>query len=91
MIWAEGPTTHAVPGTLEHFLIERYFLYSQDADHQLYRAQVHHQPYPIQRAEVSHLDETLIWAAGMKRPGGVGGLRHYASEVNVKVYPLERV
>jgi uncharacterized protein YqjF (DUF2071 family) len=87
---AEGAITHAAPGTLEHFLMERYILYTQDADHELYRARVHHQPYPIQRAEVPLLDETLIWAAGLKRPEGVG-LRHYASEVNVKVYPLQKV
>lgn len=88
---AEGAVTHASPDTLEHFLLERYILYSQDSGHELYRARVHHQPYPVRRAEVSHLDETLVWAAGVRRPGGVGSLRHYASEVNVKVYPLEKI
>ena len=44
--------------------------------------------YPVQCAEVLELDETLIWAAGVKRHDAVG-LRHYAREVNVKVYPLE--
>jgi hypothetical protein len=34
------------------------------------------------------LDETLIWAAGIRRSDG-HPLRHYAREVNVKVYPLE--
>ncbi|HUR83222.1 MAG TPA: DUF2071 domain-containing protein [Thermoanaerobaculia bacterium] len=86
----EGPVMHAVPGTIEHFLCERYILYAQDDDRKLHRARVHHQPYPLQRAEVSRLDETLVWAAGMRRAEGVG-LRHYAREVNVKVYALERV
>ena len=86
----EGPATAAAPGTLEHFLVERYILYSQDEAQRLYRARVHHQPYPVQRAEVLELDETLIWAAGVKRHDGVG-IRHYAREVNVKVYPLEDV
>ncbi len=85
----EGPVTHAAPGTLEHFLMERYILYTQDAGHELYRARIHHQPYPIQRADVPLLDETLVWAAGLRRPGGAA-LRHYASAVSVKVYPLER-
>jgi uncharacterized protein YqjF (DUF2071 family) len=87
---ADDPVTHAVPGTIEHFLCERYILYAQDDDRQLHRARVHHQPYPLQRAEVSQLDETLVWAAGLRRAEGVG-LRHYAREVNVKVYPLESV
>jgi uncharacterized protein YqjF (DUF2071 family) len=85
----EGPAKPAAPGTLEHFLVERYVLYAEH-EHQLYRARVHHQPYPVQRAEVLALDETLIWAAGVKRAENVD-LRHYAREVNVKVYPLEKV
>lgn len=84
----EGPSFHATPGTLEHFLAERYILYAEH-EHQLYRARVHHQPYPLQRAEVPELDETLLWAAGVKR-GGEAPLRHYAREVNVKVYPPEK-
>jgi uncharacterized protein YqjF (DUF2071 family) len=86
----EGPVQPAAPGTIEHFLIERYILYAQDADRQLYRARVHHQPYPVQKAEVLALDETLIWAAGVKRAENVD-LWHYAREVNVKVYLLEKV
>ena len=85
----EGPAKPASPGTLEHFLVERYILYAED-DHQLYRARVHHQAYPVQRAEVLAFDETLVWAAGVKRAENVD-LRHYAREVNVKVYPLEKV
>jgi uncharacterized protein YqjF (DUF2071 family) len=85
----EGPATAAAPGTLEHFLIERYVLYAEDEQRQLHRARVHHQPYPVQRAEVTALEETLIWAAGIRRPE-LPAYRHYASEVNVKVYPLER-
>ena len=84
----ESPATAASPGTLEHFLIERYILYAEDEQRAVHRARVHHQPYPVQRADVLELDETLIWAAGVKRHDGIG-LRHYAREVNVKVYPLE--
>jgi uncharacterized protein YqjF (DUF2071 family) len=86
----EGITTTAAPGSLEHFLIERYILYSADDDHNLYRARVHHQPYPIQRADLLELDETLIWAAGIRRSED-HPLRHYAREVNVKIYPIEKL
>jgi uncharacterized protein YqjF (DUF2071 family) len=85
----EGIVTHAAPGTIEHFLIERYILYTTDEKHHLHRARVHHQPYPIQRAEVLELEETLVWAAGVRR-SEAQPMRHYASEVNVKVYALER-
>jgi len=86
----EGIVNTATPGTLEFFLVERYILYAVDHSHQLYRAHVHHQPYPLQRADLLELDETLVRAAGIKRPEGAP-LRHYASEVNVKVYGLEKV
>lgn len=86
----EGPVQAAAPGTIEHFLIERYILYAQDEERQLYRARVHHEPYPVQKAEVLALDETLVWAAGLRRSEGVE-LRHYAREVRVKIFGLERV
>jgi uncharacterized protein YqjF (DUF2071 family) len=85
----DGIVTHATPGTLEHFLLERYVLYSTDDDHQLYRARVHHAPYPMQRAELLEMKETLIWAAGIRRSESLP-LRHYASEVSVKIYPPEK-
>jgi len=36
------------------------------------------------------LEETLVWAAGIRRGDSIP-MRHYAREVNVKVYALERV
>jgi uncharacterized protein YqjF (DUF2071 family) len=86
----EGIVTTAVPGSLEHFLIERYILYSADGGHRLHRARIHHQAYPIQRADLLELDETLVWAAGIRR-AEAHPLRHYARQVNVKIYPIERL
>jgi len=85
----EGPVAAAPPGTIEHFLVERYLLYSMDEHHQLYRARVHHEPYPIQRAEVLEMEETLIWAAGIRRASSVA-LRHYARGVSVGIDSLEK-
>jgi uncharacterized protein YqjF (DUF2071 family) len=85
----EGPVQPAQPGSLDHFLCERYILYAQDEQHTLYRARVHHQPYPLQRADLLGLEETLVWASGIRREDSVP-MRHYAREVNVKVYGLEK-
>ena len=84
----DGIVTEAEPGTLEHFLIERYFLYTADEEQRLYRARVHHRPYPLQRADVRDFEESAIWAAGLRRSQW-NPLRHYAREVSVKVYGLE--
>lgn len=86
----EGPASPASIGSFEHFLVERYILYSEDGQKRLHRARVHHQPYPLQRAEVMNADETLVWAAGIRR-SDAAPIRHYAREVNVKVYGLESV
>lgn len=83
----EGPSFHATPGTMEHFLIERYILYANEGS-VLYRARVHHAPYSVTRAEVADLDETIIWASGVRR-SGVAPLAHYSPGVEVKIYPLE--
>jgi uncharacterized protein YqjF (DUF2071 family) len=84
-----GPVTHAVPGTLEHFLLERYVLYAADGP-RLFQARVHHQPYPVQAAAVDGLEEDLLAAAGIRRPAS-SPLAHYASEVDVEVFPLRPV
>lgn len=80
----EGPFTRAPIGTLDHFLVERYVLYAMDKSRQLHRARVHHEPYPIQRAEVLELEETLVWAAGIRKGEPIGP-RHYVREVSVKI------
>ncbi len=81
-----GTPAPAIAGTLEHFLIERYILYST-ARGRLYSGRVHHAPYPVQSATVSALEESLLAAAGITRPAAAP-LAHYASEVRVRIYPL---
>ena len=66
-----GPATGpARPATLEHFLVERYLLYAETRRGQLYSARVHHRPYPLHRAELADLRETVVAAAGLPQPAG---------------------
>jgi hypothetical protein len=61
----------AAPGTLEHFLIERYLLYTDWRPAGLMVGQVHHHPYPLRRAELLRLDcETLARSLGLPPPTG---------------------
>jgi uncharacterized protein len=82
-----GEPRAATPGTLEHFLAERYFLYAQKRDGTLRRGQVHHPPYPLQAAELTAWDESLLAAAGLSRPAGTP-LAHFAAGVDVAVFGL---
>jgi len=86
---AEGAVAAPVPGSLEAFLLNRYLLYAEE-DHVLYRARIHHAPARVQKAEVDELDETLVWAAGVRRGEGAP-LYHYVRSIeDVKVYAPER-
>ncbi|AGA31392.1 YqjF family protein [Singulisphaera acidiphila] len=82
----KGPIAPATAGTLEHFLAERYLLYASHRG-RLYRGQVHHTPYPLQSADVTTLEESLLSAAGLPRPD-VPPLAHFSQGVCVEVFPL---
>ena len=73
----------AAPGSLEHFLIERYVLYAWTGS-RLLRGRVRHEPYPVQDAELDGLEERLFAAAGLTRPTG-DPLAHYARGVSVDI------
>jgi uncharacterized protein YqjF (DUF2071 family) len=83
-----GPVAPAESGTLEHFLAERYLLYAAHRG-RLFRGQVHHSPYPLQAADVTVLDESLLSAAGILRPD-VPPIAHFSRGVRVEVFPLTR-
>jgi len=85
---AEMPT--AAPGTLEFFLVERYCLYAHGAG-QMWRGTVHHQPYPLCRAEVTRWSDELLGLNGFVSPGRDPDHVVMSRGVDVTVYPLGRV
>lgn len=48
----EGALFHLEPGSLEHFLTERYCLYTEDGG-RAYRADIHHPSWDLQRGEAA--------------------------------------
>ncbi len=56
------------PGSLQHFLVERYVLYAMTPRGRLLRARVHHAPYHVRHARVLELRESLVRADGLERP-----------------------
>ena len=79
----------ASPGSLEFFLTERYCL---DAAHngKLFRARVHHRPWPLQTAELVSLNSTMVESHGLATPPG-DPLLHYCEELSVEIWPLKDV
>ncbi len=77
------------PGSLEFFLTERYCLYSAH-DSNLYRARIHHLPWPLQKAELVSLNSSMIESHGLLTPQG-DPLLHYCEELSVDIWPLKKI
>jgi uncharacterized protein len=67
---ASGPEFRAAPGSLEHWLTERYRLYAVDAAGRPVAGDIHHAPWPLQPARAQIDVETLAAAAGLPRLAG---------------------
>ena len=60
-----GERFRAQPGTLEHFLTERYCLYHVSRREEPYRLDIHHAAWSLQRASADIASNTLPHAAGL--------------------------
>jgi uncharacterized protein YqjF (DUF2071 family) len=86
-IGASLPETSA--GTLEFFLTERYCL-DAERNGRLYRSRIHHQPWPLQNAELNLLSSTLIESHGLPTPAD-DPILHYAEKISVDIWPLRSI
>jgi uncharacterized protein YqjF (DUF2071 family) len=82
-----GPTSRAVPGSREHWLTERYCLYTLDESRRVLRGEIHHPPWPLQHAEAT-LEENSM-AAGLGIPLDGQPLLHYAHRQDVVFWSLQ--
>jgi len=78
-----GAVTRAEPGSLEHFLVERYCLYALRRE-SVERTEIHHRPWPLQPAEA-------VVAAESQLPPGVAlpsdsPVLHFADRLDVLVW-----
>lgn len=76
-------------GTLEYFLLERYYLFVQRAK-KIYVGQVHHAPYPFATADLLECYDQLVPAAGFPTQGQPPSLVHYSPGVDVEVFAIKR-
>jgi len=76
------------PGTLEHWLTERYCLYTV-VRNSVYRAEIHHAQWPLQDAEAEISANTMAGAAGIRLPE-IQPLLHFSKRLQVLVWPLKK-
>lgn len=84
---ALGPSR---PGSLEHFLIERYLLFTERRGVAL-RGQVHHPAYAVRRADVLSVSDGLLTAAGLPAVSALPAFAHYSPGVDVDVFAIQAV
>jgi uncharacterized protein len=75
-------------GTLEHWLTERYCLYTPH-NGEVYSCEIHHPPWPLQDAVTEFQVNTMAAAAGIDLPR-TAPLLHFSRRQDVLIWPLRR-
>ena len=77
------------PGTLAHWLTERYCLYTVHKE-KVYRGEIHHAPWPLQDASAQIEVNSMAAAAGISLPD-TKPLLHFSKRQDVLVWPLRKI
>jgi hypothetical protein len=79
----EGKVFHSVPGSIEHWLTERYCLYTTSRG-RIRRMDIEHAPWPLQSARARIERNSIAAAAGIRLPDEPP-LLHFARRLDVLV------
>jgi uncharacterized protein len=86
---ATSDVYRSTPGSLEHWLTERYCLYALAPDGSVWRNDIHHLPWPLQSAEALIERNTMFAVHGLTVEGPPP-LLHFAKRLDVIVWNAER-
>ncbi|HLT36096.1 MAG TPA: DUF2071 domain-containing protein [Enhygromyxa sp.] len=84
-----GAVYPSTPGSLEHWLTERYCLYSADRNGRIWRGEIHHVPWPLRPAEAEIETCTVTDAWGIPLPDEAP-LLHFVERIDVIGWLIER-
>jgi uncharacterized protein YqjF (DUF2071 family) len=79
---ATGDVLRSNVGTLEYFLTERYCMYMADGRGRIKIGEIHHEPWPLQVAEIEIRRNTVASATGIGLPE-VDPICHYSRCLDV--------
>ena len=85
-----GEIYWAASGTLDHWLTERYCLYMVDRQGRPGYGDIHHMPWPLQRAEADIRCNTLTHPLGLELPLEKPVL-HFAHQLEVVAWRVQRL
>jgi uncharacterized protein YqjF (DUF2071 family) len=80
---------HAIPGSLEFFLTERYCLFTEH-NREIYRCRIHHEAWPLRFTVLNSFETDIFAANGLQTPDG-DPMVHCGGPVEVEIWPLEAV
>ena len=80
-----GSAVHPQPGSLEHFLTERYCLFSRNSHGQIFVGEIHHPPWSLQSAEAQFVTNTMSEQVSIPLDGTP--ILHFAKRQDVVVWP----
>lgn len=80
----------ASDGSLDAWLTERYCLYAADAAGRVFRGDIHHERWPLERAEVEIRRNTMLAPFGSDVGRGEP-IAHFARDLDVVAWGLRRV
>ena len=81
-----GARFTAASGSLEHWLTERYRLYTLDERRRILSGEIQHAPWPLQPARATVAENTMGQQVGLDLPGEP--LVHYAARQDVTFWRL---
>ncbi len=84
------PIFFAQQGSLEHWLTERYCLYTVIPGKGVYRGDIHHIPWPLQQAELETTKDTMATSHTIHLPD-IPPLLYYSYLQEVLIWPLKHV
>jgi uncharacterized protein YqjF (DUF2071 family) len=81
-----GEILNAAPGTLEHFLTERYCLYTLDDKGRIQRGEIQHPPWPLQPAAAEFSANSMAAPYGIELMGDP--LLHFSGRQDVVLWSI---
>lgn len=79
-----------LPGSLDHWLLERYCMYSFQGK-KLLRGDIHHDKWKVSKAKVTTLINTMASFLPVDNIAEIPSLLHYSNRRRVFVYPPKKV
>jgi uncharacterized protein YqjF (DUF2071 family) len=85
-----GDVYYSQEGTRDHWLTNRLALYAADSHRNVYRADITHDPWPLQPAQADISVNTMTQAAGISLPD-TNPLLHYVERLDILAWYLKPI